>query len=63
METTKLSKRIRDKYYTGMPYKRLAKKYNTTYHYVYLIASGVRQPVRGKGLEIKKELEKLVCNK
>ncbi len=60
METTKLSERIRKKYYSQMPYKRLAKKYKTTYHYVYMIASGQRQPVRGKGLRIKKELEKLV---
>ncbi|MRM84544.1 XRE family transcriptional regulator [Riemerella anatipestifer] len=49
-------KKARAKY----SYVEIARKFDTTDEYVYLIATGRRVPVRGKGLEIKKELEKLV---
>ena len=38
----------------------IAKKFNTDLAYVSQIATGKRAPIRGKGLEIKKELEQLV---
>ena len=38
----------------------IAKKFNTDLAYVSQIATGKRVPIRGKGLEIKKELEQLV---
>ena len=37
-----------------------AKQFKTTPLYVGQIARGERKPIRGKGLEIKKELEQLV---
>ncbi|GIJ95117.1 hypothetical protein CAPN002_23350 [Capnocytophaga stomatis] len=48
-------KKTRAKY----SYVQIAKQFNTSDEYVYLIATGRRNPIRGKGLEIKKELEKL----
>lgn len=42
------------------PYQLIAEKYNTCTVYVSQIARGERVPVRGKGLKIKEELEKLV---
>lgn len=41
-------------------YVEIAKRFETTDEYVYQIATGRRTPTRGKGLEIKKELEQLV---
>jgi hypothetical protein len=41
-------------------YQRIAKKFDTSTLYVGQIARGERQPIRGKGLAIKKELEKIV---
>ncbi len=41
-------------------YVEIAKKYDTHPNYVGDIARGIRKPIRGKGLEIKKELEELV---
>jgi len=41
-------------------YQRVAKQFKTTPFYVGQIASGERKPIRGKGLEVKKELEQLV---
>lgn len=38
----------------------IAKKYNTDLAYVSIIANGKRNPIRGKGLKIKKELERLI---
>lgn len=38
----------------------IARKYDTQDAYVWQIAHGKRNPIRGKGLAIKKELEKLV---
>lgn len=43
-------------------YVEIAKKHNTHPHYVGDIARGLRNPIRGKGLKIKQELEKLVNN-
>ncbi|WPC14647.1 XRE family transcriptional regulator [Riemerella anatipestifer] len=43
-------KKARAKY----SYVEIARKFDTTDEYVYLIATGRRVPVRGKGLEIKK---------
>lgn len=54
MET--LAQKIKDKH--KMPYQEIADKYNTHYMYVSSIANGQRNPKRGKGLLIKKELEK-----
>lgn len=34
-------------------YIRAAEKFDTNYHYVAMIATGKRNPVRGKGLKIK----------
>ncbi|CAI9429729.1 HTH cro/C1-type domain-containing protein [Candidatus Ornithobacterium hominis] len=50
-----LGERLRDKYPS---YSEIAKKHNTNIGYVSDIARGVRNPIRGKGLRIKKELEK-----
>lgn len=44
------------------PYQLIAEKYDTSEMYVGQIATGVRTPIRGKGLKIKQELEKLVNN-
>ena len=41
-------------------YQRVAKEFKTTALYVGQIARGKRKPIRGKGLEIKKTLEKIV---
>lgn len=41
------------------PYQKVAAKFSTTENYVSQIATGARVPQRGKGLLIKKELEKL----
>ena len=41
-------------------YQRVAKQFKTTPLYVGQIARGERKPIRGKGLEIKKELDQLV---
>ena len=41
-------------------YQRVAKQFKTTPLYVGQIARGERKPIRGKGLEIKKELEQLL---
>lgn len=49
-------KKVKAKY----SYVEIAKRFDTTDEYVYLIATGRREPIRGKGLAIKKELEKLV---
>lgn len=40
-------------------YAGIARKYRTNNAYVWQIAHGLRNPVRGKGLKIKQELEKL----
>ncbi|MDY3351896.1 XRE family transcriptional regulator [Riemerella anatipestifer] len=53
-----LAERIREKKQT--PYQIIAKKFSTSAVYVGQIATGSRKPIRGKGLKIKKELEKLV---
>lgn len=37
----------------------IARKYDTEDAYVWQIAHGYRNPIRGKGLKIKKELEEL----
>lgn len=42
------------------PYQVIAEKFDTSYMYVAQIATGMRKPVRGKGLLIKKELQELV---
>ena len=42
------------------PYQQIAEKYDTSETYVGQIATGWRTPIRGKGLKIKEELEKLV---
>ncbi len=55
-----LRKELQEKYYQKMPYQELADKYGTTYNYVVAIAVGKRKAVRGKALEIKKELEEIV---
>ncbi|MGR3790701.1 XRE family transcriptional regulator [Flavobacterium sp. TN-1] len=44
------------------PYQVIARKYNTCEMYVGQIARGERIPKRGKGLNIKQELEKLIQN-
>ena len=41
-------------------YQRVAKQFKTTTLYVGQIARGERKPIRGKGLEIKNTLEKIV---
>jgi hypothetical protein len=41
-------------------YQQVAKQFKTTSLYVGKIARGERNPIRGKGLAIKKELEQLV---
>lgn len=41
-------------------YVDIAKKFDTNPNYVGDIARGLRNPIRGKGLKIKKELEQLV---
>lgn len=41
----------------NLPYKQLAEKYGTSYLYVWQIANGERKAIRGKGLQIRKELE------
>ena len=41
-------------------YQRVAKQFKTTSLYVGQIARGERTPIRGKGLEIKNTLEKIV---
>ncbi len=51
-----MAERIKEKY----SLTSIAKKFNTDLAYVSQIARGKRIPTRGKGLEIKKELEKLV---
>ncbi|MGV4381023.1 XRE family transcriptional regulator [Ornithobacterium rhinotracheale] len=38
----------------------VARAYNTTVSYVSQIACGYRNPIRGKGLAIKRELEKII---
>lgn len=53
-----LAKKIRER--TRTHYQIIADKYNTSTVYVGQIARGVREPLRGKGLKIKQELEKLV---
>ncbi len=55
-----LQKELKEKYYTKMPYQSIADKYETTYNYVIDIAAGNRKAIRGKALEIKKELERIV---
>lgn len=42
------------------PYQLIAEKFDTKTAYISQIARGIRQPIRGKGLLIKKELEKIV---
>lgn len=44
------------------PYQKIANDNNTSYLYVYQIACGTRKAMRGKGLKIKNELEKLAKN-
>ncbi len=44
---------LKEKYYRKMPYKDIAELYHTSYGYVISIATGQRNPQRGKGLEIK----------
>lgn len=56
MET--LAKKIKKN--TETVYQQIAKKYKTDADYVGKIARGDRIPVRGKGLLIKNELEKLI---
>lgn len=58
MKNKTLAERIKEKKRT--PYQQIAEKYNTSEVYVGQIATGRRTPIRGKGLEIKKELEQLV---
>ncbi|MGV4380216.1 XRE family transcriptional regulator [Ornithobacterium rhinotracheale] len=53
-----IAEKIKKKYKT--PYQSIAEKFNTSTFYVSKIARGERKPVRGKGLKIKKELEKLI---
>lgn len=53
-----IAKRIKKRYKS--PYTYLAKKYDTSYLYVHQIARGERNPVRGKGLLIKNELEQYI---
>ncbi len=55
-----LQKKLKEKYYTKMPYQSIADKYGTTYNYVVAIAVGARKALRGKALKIKKELEQIV---
>ncbi|MGP1500781.1 MAG: XRE family transcriptional regulator [Bergeyella cardium] len=38
----------------------IARKHHTNDAYVWQIAHGLRNPIRGKGLKIKQELEQLV---
>lgn len=42
------------------PYQVLAERYGTSYIYVSQIATGLRNPIRGKGLLIKQDLENLI---
>ncbi|MCD9583425.1 XRE family transcriptional regulator [Tenacibaculum maritimum] len=56
-----IADKINNKY--KHPYHLLAEKFDTNTNYIRKIATGVRAPVRGKGLLIKKELEKLAINK
>ncbi len=51
---------LKTKFYKRLPYRELAKKHNTTYDYIRLIASGRRKAVRGKALAIKKDLEAMI---
>ena len=43
---------------TSSVYQMIAEKYDSKPDYVGLINRGIRKPTRGKGLLIKKELEK-----
>lgn len=52
-----LAQRIKQKSKT--PYQMLAQKHEVTYQYICDIASGARNPQRGKGLLIKQDLEKI----
>ncbi|SDE40108.1 hypothetical protein [Riemerella columbipharyngis] len=53
-----LAKAIKEKHQT--PYQKLAEAFNTSPIYIGQIARGERMPIRGKGLKIKQELEKLI---
>ncbi|MRI64690.1 XRE family transcriptional regulator [Ornithobacterium rhinotracheale] len=53
-----LAKAIKEKHQT--PYQKLAKEFNTSPLYIGQIARGERHPIRGKGLAIKRELEKII---
>ncbi len=53
---------LKEKYYRKMPYKDIAELFHTSYGYVMSIATGQRNPQRGKGLEIKQALEYFVKN-
>lgn len=41
-------------------YLKIAKEFNTSLRFVWMIALGERQPQRGKGLKIKERLEQIV---
>lgn len=56
-----IAEKIRKKFKRQQnPFEVVAQKYSTTARYVRQIARGERKPVRGKGLKIKMELEKMV---
>lgn len=55
-----LAQKIKEKQKTT--YQIIADKFNTHPDYVSKIACGARKPTRGKGLEIKKELQKIANN-
>ena len=42
------------------PYQVIAYKYNVSSKYVGMIARGEKKPIRGKGLKVKNDLDKLI---
>lgn len=61
MET--ITSRLRQPVKFKTPYQEIAEKFKVGTFYVGQIARGERTPVRGKGLKVLKEIEKLINNK
>ncbi len=53
--------KLSEKIQRTTPYSLIATKLGVSTKFVGMIARGERMPSRGKGLEVKKELEKLIA--